>query len=914
MEGGRAMKRIISILIIVLVLPSYCLACPLCSPIPGKSGDTPDCFFRHINKECDYDFSNVGQPFKDLMNAAIDEWQAYASISMTEGGSEWCIMWEDNSTPTQYPGSTTTTINTTTGDITCVVTTFYANLDGYYWTWDITCDGVPPAYSLYKCMLHEAGHALGFCIAGYKEHPSSGSVMQQGGCYTGLEQDTDGLCAIFLYQADPVSRCEQFTPVRSGGGVAIKWITEYEYNTASFRLEKQHSDGSFISICDEIIPAGSATDGAEYEYFDPTGKLSDIYRLVEVDEDGIILGTAIEKVLPEEPVRRSPIVLSETEREKLYSDICSMINAQPAVKDEPLKAPLVGNTEWLAIYPAAFSSAIAPLITYRDLHLYNASGITYEDIQAQYGTIKAYLQYLWSSQSQSLIYVVIVGDDDLIPAERCTDGDVGAFYANYFTDVITADLTGDWLPEVSVGRIPASSSDEVALYVAKTLEYEGQASADWNKDITFLVDDRDGGFGYQSGSVATMFAQRLAEYIPVTHTLHYKSMLASLPYDQCSQRTEVISEFDAGRGLVLAFGAKAGKFSLTDWVRTHDYYTGCAFSGTQLAQNSKYAFILGSSCDIGDMTATTYPWILKELLFQRYSGAIGGFAPSGSTWQSANYNIAEDIFYYLYSYGVPSLGIACNLAQKNEMEHDIPGNAHTARSYIFYGDPAIRLKGSHYNSPPVVTISSPSFGDYYQTGQTITINWHVVDEYLEGTRTTIQRRVSPILWEPIRTNLTVNSQGYGTYIYRVPAYPTPWTDYHAAIKVFTRDIQNEEGSATTGDFTIEYLSKPDDEPIPHWVDAAVLTTRIEKPFPNPFNPNTTIRFALKETVPVELAIFDTGGRRVKTFYTGEMLARGIYTMPWDGRNESGFPVSSGIYFLRFIAGDYSRTDKLILLR
>jgi hypothetical protein len=237
-----------------------------------------------------------------------------------------------------------------------------------------------------------------------------------------------------------------------------------------------------------------------------------------------------------------------------------------------------------------------------------------------------------------------------------------------------------------------------------------------------------------------------------------------------------------------------------------------------------------------------------------------------------------------------------------------------ARSYLYLGDPAIQLRGSFNNAPPVVTVSSPSFGDYFRTGQIITINWHVVDEDLEGTKTTILRRVSPLLWDPIRTDLTVNSQGEGTLNYRVPAYPTPWTDYHAAIKVFTRDVQNEEGSATTGDFTIEYLAKPDDEPIPRGIGAAVGTTYIERSYPNPFNPQTTIRFALKDTAPVELVIFDTSGRVVKTFYSGQELARGIYTMTWNGRNENGSPVSSGIYFLRFIAGDYSRNDKLILLR
>lgn len=915
------MKRIIYFFLgIVLALPVYVNACPLCTSRLDMTCDTPDCYYRHLSRDCSYSFSGIlGQPFKNLLADAVEEWTTYASITMNEGGSKWQIWWEYDNIPTLSAATTTPTVNHTTGDIVNVTTAVYDTILNRPWEWSNTCNGVPPAYNLYKCLLHETGHALGLCLPitpGVDPHPTGNSVMETGSCYTELVKDTDGLCAIFLYQADPVSRCAEFTPVIQGGGVAVRWATEYEYETANFILDKQLPNGSFAPVQNMIIPVGSAYGRAEYEYYDIMGTLSDVYRLTEVDNNGIAKSIAAENVFPHEPCGSTPIVLTDMERSKLYSDIYAMINESTPTKNQVPKAPTSSSIEWLAIYPDTLSDAIGPLITYRDTHLYNASGITYEEILSQYGTIKAYLQHLWTTQSQSLQYVVIVGDDNLIPAERCTDGEVGDFYAFYYSDVITADLAGDWLPEVSIGRIPASSPDEVALYVAKALEYECQASADWNNHITFLIDDKDYSLGHLSGSVAAMFAQRLTDYIPSSHTLHYMSLLDNQPYDQCTQRSLAIDEFNDGRGMVLALGASANRFSLTDWLRTYASYgfSGCEFSGNQLSQNTKYAFVLGASCNIGAVTEGVYPRILKELLFQRYSGAIACFAPSGPTWQESNYNIAASILYYMYTYGTPTLGYACHQSQSDEMSHSIPGNAHTARSYLFYGDPAISPKGSIVNNPPVVTVSSPSAGDYYKTGQIITVNWHVTDEYINQTRTTILRKVDLITWDPIATNLTVDNDGYGTFNYRVPAYPSPYTDDCAQFKVFTRDLQNEEGSALTGVLTIEYLTKPIDEPIPRRTASVVSATFMDSSYPNPFNPQTTFNFGLKEPTPVELVIYDTGGRVVKTYYSGEILKQGIHTLIWDGSNNNGASVASGIYFLRFVAGKYSKTEKLVLLR
>ena len=84
-------------------------------------------------------------------------------------------------------------------------------------------------------------------------------------------------------------------------------------------------------------------------------------------------------------------------------------------------------------------------------------------------------------------------------------------------------------------------------------------------------------------------------------------------------------------------------------------------------------------------------------------------------------------------------------------------------------------------------------------------------------------------------------------------------------------------------------------------------------YPNPFNPSTTITYRVAKTTDVELKIYNVNGELVRTLVTGKQKA-GKYTIQWNGVNDNGAPVASGIYFLRMKAGDFSKVQKMTLLR
>lgn len=84
-------------------------------------------------------------------------------------------------------------------------------------------------------------------------------------------------------------------------------------------------------------------------------------------------------------------------------------------------------------------------------------------------------------------------------------------------------------------------------------------------------------------------------------------------------------------------------------------------------------------------------------------------------------------------------------------------------------------------------------------------------------------------------------------------------------------------------------------------------------YPNPFNAATNFRFTLPRASQVEINIFNIRGQRVKTIVDNPMEA-GVYVVDWDGTDQNGDPVSSGIYFYRMNAGDFSDMKKMVLLK
>ncbi|MCB0260491.1 MAG: T9SS type A sorting domain-containing protein [Calditrichaeota bacterium] len=85
-------------------------------------------------------------------------------------------------------------------------------------------------------------------------------------------------------------------------------------------------------------------------------------------------------------------------------------------------------------------------------------------------------------------------------------------------------------------------------------------------------------------------------------------------------------------------------------------------------------------------------------------------------------------------------------------------------------------------------------------------------------------------------------------------------------------------------------------------------------FPNPFNPVTTIRYAIPQSAKVSLVIYNILGQHIITLIANKAHLPGYYTAVWDGRNQHGRVVASGLYICHFRSGDISFTRKMLLIK
>ena len=96
-------------------------------------------------------------------------------------------------------------------------------------------------------------------------------------------------------------------------------------------------------------------------------------------------------------------------------------------------------------------------------------------------------------------------------------------------------------------------------------------------------------------------------------------------------------------------------------------------------------------------------------------------------------------------------------------------------------------------------------------------------------------------------------------------------------------------------------------------DALLTPFALLQSRPNPFNPETLIEYHLPEEGLVSLKVYNLLGQEIRMLEQGRKAA-GAYHVHWDGRDEQGHPVSSGIYFYRMKVEDFVETKKMLMLR
>ena len=147
--------------------------------------------------------------------------------------------------------------------------------------------------------------------------------------------------------------------------------------------------------------------------------------------------------------------------------------------------------------------------------------------------------------------------------------------------------------------------------------------------------------------------------------------------------------------------------------------------------------------------------------------------------------------------------------------------------------------------------------------------------------------------------LTGESIKLGTIEYDVV---TPGKTELSEFQLVTGDLLTSDGEVLT-------LSNLEVEGPP----TASYQNSLGQNYPNPFNPATTIEYSIAKDSQVNLSVYNAQGQLVRTLVDG-VKPRNNYRVDWDGTDNRGVHVSSGVYFYTLTAGAFTQTRKLVLLK
>ncbi len=217
--------------------------------------------------------------------------------------------------------------------------------------------------------------------------------------------------------------------------------------------------------------------------------------------------------------------------------------------------------------------------------------------------------------------------------------------------------------------------------------------------------------------------------------------------------------------------------------------------------------------------------------------------------------------------------------------------------------------GESYAPPTNVTVSDVPDDQGHQ----LRLNWTLSTDDGEITHYNIYRSRNPELTAPVSieslasvealmaaeetSTILIASVPGGTNTYLDAAVPRNSVPYYYWVEAASSSGSSAKAAAG-------YATAVESRPGQFHVSA---------PFPNPFNPSTTIEFEVPAETKVRLVMYDILGREIAVLEDG-VVSAGVHHAVWDGRDKSGQTVGAGVYFYRFSSGSFTTNGKVTYLR
>jgi hypothetical protein len=603
--------------------------------------------------------------------------------------------------------------------------------------------------------------------------------------------------------------------------------------------------------------------------------------------------------------------------------------------DLPLLASPVGDTPpiplgntpspvYLIITSAEVSPGFYPFLTWKNEKGIPTDMVLIEDILAAFPGVDPAEQlrnFLIQAYNDGVIYVLLGGNEDVVPIRYLypnnVNGHIPDLTVQHISDLYFADLTGNWdadgdgvwgesyndepdiYPELLVGRVPAWTAQHAEIWGAKAIAYEkypGNGDPSYLTKALFISADQMRDLDQHINLAALLPAnfsfdtERLQEE-PSGNDPNPTQPLAETVIEIMQEGWGFISNLNHGEYSwysSMGYGYNQGNWSGV-WGDTV-VWSGCG-ALSHLTTFEQPAVHYSISCDLAAMDFDKDiffpgPYISPYCFMESYMFEPGaGVAFLGNTrwgWVSSSYNLERKFVEHVFYDSTSIISVAEALSKI-----DYPNSRDIVYGHNLFGDPEMSL-------------------------------WRSVDGFLDVSGPT---ELGPEeIYEDLRYAVTIDGD--------------PVTDARVCLykagEVFEIAYTDRDGTAifdpiyaNDGFMTVTATLQ---NAIPAQLTVVIgspvgIDEEIELPenpvvfqnFPNPFNPATTVEFDLPEAAEVDLKIYDIRGRLVKILASREFQA-GRNSVVWDGDDNSGSKVASGLYFYKFESGTISMVKQMTILK
>jgi hypothetical protein len=352
-----------------------------------------------------------------------------------------------------------------------------------------------------------------------------------------------------------------------------------------------------------------------------------------------------------------------------------------------LKDP--GNRgRWVVIAGPGLEGAAASLATYREQQGLPSVVAPIDDIYDEFNggiaspwAIRDFLQHASQHWDVPPQYVFLAGDgtldykdvwgagENLIPAPMTVAN--GGLVPS---DNLLADWSGgDGVPEVAIGRLPAHSAAELAVYRDKVINFEA-GSGGWKRRVLWLADAADEGGEFPDD------LQYLVDGMPTTYT-NERIVVDWLGVDDA--RLRALESWDDGALMVQFLGHGA-----LDFIANHGLVT--TDDVDKMANGERTPFLAALTCMVGRFDIPDYDILSEALLLEESGGSIGVWSPSAFSMNEDSALLGRHQVEAIAGGEYATIGDSVRAAL-NAYVASGTGNPDLPRIFIFLGDPAVRV-------------------------------------------------------------------------------------------------------------------------------------------------------------------------------------------------------------------------------